>query len=90
MIIIGRDKMKTTTCANCGMDERDHAGGKKHNIGEDGCIFIPINAPAGCVCYSLEWNNPEKIPAVCKKFSNIKNGKICDKCEHDEECHEQN
>ena len=69
-------QIKTDVCAFCGKREKDH------------CPFYPVMSPPSCVCNTREWENPAKIPLICKKFRGVRTS-TCLNCEHNYECHEE-
>jgi hypothetical protein len=62
------------TCRICGKTQDEHH------------MFEPdYKVPSGCKCNPREWVRPDKIPEICKNYTED-NG-LCKNCEHLPECH---
>lgn len=47
-----------------------------------------LNRPYGCKCDPMEWGEPDNIPPVCDSFKpSVVDNNMCDRCEHNKECH---
>lgn len=69
------DLVEIDECVHCGRRADEH------------CIFEAAKVPDGCRCDYRSWDG---IPGpICDKFEGHDDGKHCENCEHNRECHRE-